>query len=174
MANKINRRQINMSVDPVKDVLRMMPYGFYSITTRYEDNVNAMVANWITQASFEPQLIALAIQKDCYSRGLIDNGNVFAVNLFQKVDVEFIKPYTKSRAKNPAKMDGSIYSPGPETGCPILEGAAAYLECKVVAIHNDGGDHDIVIGEVVGAGVIKAGDVNETLTLIDLGWSYAG
>jgi flavin reductase (DIM6/NTAB) family NADH-FMN oxidoreductase RutF len=163
-----------MSSDPKVDVLRMMPYGFYSITTRYEDDVNAMVANWITQASFDPQLLALAIQKDCYSRGLIDKGNVFAVNLFHKADVEYIKPYTKSRAKNPVKMEGAIYTPGPETGCPVLEGAAAYLECNVVAIHDDGGDHEIVIGEVVGAGSMKAGKVNETLTLLDLGWSYAG
>ena len=163
-----------MSDDPIKDALQMIPYGFYSITSRYEDDVNAMVANWFTQVSFEPRQVGLAIQKNCYSRGLIGKGNVFAVNIFEKADVEMIKPYTKGRAKNPTKMEDAKYTPGLETGCPILEGATAYLECRVVAIHDNDGDHDMVIGEVVGAGVIKTGDASKTLTLLDLGWSYAG
>ncbi len=71
-------------------------------------------------------------------------------------------------------MASAKYSEAPETGCPILDGAAAYLECKVSQIIDIGGDHDIVIGEPVGAGVLKEGDYSESLTLVDLGWSYAG
>lgn len=63
-----------MSDDKIRDVLRMMPYGFYSITSRRGDEVNAMVANWITQSSFEPQLVTLALQKTSYSYGLITEG----------------------------------------------------------------------------------------------------
>ena len=163
-----------MSDDPIKDALRMIPYGFYSITTRFEDDVNAMVANWFTQVSFEPRMVAIAMQKTCYSRELVGKGNVFAVNIFNKADAEAIKPYTKGRAKYPTKMDGAKYDPGPETGCPILQGAAAYLECKVVVIHDIGGDHDIVVGEIIGAGVIKDGGASDSLSLLDLGWSYAG
>jgi flavin reductase (DIM6/NTAB) family NADH-FMN oxidoreductase RutF len=66
------------------------------------------------------------------------------------------------------------FTAGPETGCPIIAGAAAYLECRVVSITDNGGDHDLVVGEVVGAGVHKDGKATETLTLPDLGWSYAG
>jgi flavin reductase (DIM6/NTAB) family NADH-FMN oxidoreductase RutF len=36
-----------MAPDPIKDALHMMPYGFYSITSRNSDEVNAMVANWV-------------------------------------------------------------------------------------------------------------------------------
>lgn len=163
-----------MSDDPIKDALEMMPYGFYSITSRHGDDVNAMVANWLTQVSFDPRMVVLGIQKDCYSRGLIGQGMVFAVNIFNKNDVELIKPFTKGRAKNPEKMVDAKYTPAPETGCPILYGAAAYFECRVVAIHNDGGDHDIVVGEVAGAAVFKEGKASESLSLLDLGWSYAG
>lgn len=163
-----------MSEDPIKTVLNMMPYGFYSITSRNGDEVNAMVANWVTQASFEPRLIALALQKKAYSHGLISEGGVFAVNVFNKADEEAIKPYTKSRAKNPEKMENVQYHEGPETSVPVLDAAAAYLECKVVQVVDVGGDHDIVVGEVVGAGVNKPGEVDETLTLPDVGWSYAG
>lgn len=163
-----------MSEDPIKDALRMMPYGFYSITSKADDDHNAMVANWITQISFEPRQLALGLQKTCYTHGLIEKGGVFALNIFRKEDQELIKPFTKGRAKNPDKMKQASFTPAPETGCPVLEGSAAYLECRLVRIIDIGGDHDIVVGEIVGAGVTKAGEVSETLTLPHLGWSYAG
>ena len=163
-----------MSEDAIKTALRMMPYGFYSITSRNGDEANAMVANWLTQVSFEPRLVALGLQKTAYSHGLISEGGVFAVNLFNKADEEAIKPFSKSRAKNPDKMQDAQYSDGPQTGSPILDGAAAYLEVKVLQIVDVGGDHDIVVGEVVGAGVNKSGEAADTLTLPHIGWSYAG
>lgn len=163
-----------MSEDLVKAALKMMPYGFYSITSRAGDEVNAMVANWVTQVSFTPRQLALGLQKTCYTHGLIEQGEVFALNIFRKEDSEVIKPFTKGRAKNPDKMQEASYTPAPGTGCPVLEGSAAYVECRLVRIVDTGGDHDIVIGEVIGAGVSTPGGADETLTLPDLGWSYAG
>jgi hypothetical protein len=81
----------SMSEDPIEEVLRMMPYGFYSITSKADDDVNAMVANWIIQVSFEPRQLALGIQKTCYTRELIERGGVFAVNLFRKEDVDEVR-----------------------------------------------------------------------------------
>jgi flavin reductase (DIM6/NTAB) family NADH-FMN oxidoreductase RutF len=107
-----------MSDDAIKDALRLMTYGFYSITSRQGDEVNAMVANWVTQVSFEPRQVALGLQKTSYSHSLITAGKVFAINIFYKADVESMKLFTKSRAKNPDKMVNAHYSPGPETGCP--------------------------------------------------------
>ncbi len=163
-----------MSDDLVKDALRMIPYGFYAISSHSGEDSNIMVANWLTQASFSPRQIALGLQKTSYSHGLIESGGVFVVNIFNKADGDAIKPFTKGRSKNPDKMTNVQYTAAPLTGCPIVEGAAAYLECKVVAKLDTGGDHEIVIGEVIGAGVNKPGEAKDTLTLVDFGWSYAG
>ncbi|OGO18247.1 MAG: hypothetical protein A2Z14_01625 [Chloroflexi bacterium RBG_16_48_8] len=97
-----------------------MLYGFYAIKSKHGGEVNAIVANWISQASFKPRLIALCLQNTCYSDNLTEKGRVFAVNLFLKANVDSIKPFTKSRAKNPEKMKEAKFSEGPETGCPIL------------------------------------------------------
>lgn len=156
------------------DALKMIPYGFYAISTRAGEDVNVMVLNWLTQASYEPQLVALGVQKTSYSYGLMEKGRVFGVNIFRQEDAERIKPFTKGRSKNPDKMKNAKYTSGPETGVPILEGTAAYLECKVVGKLETGGDHDIILGEVVGAGVHKPGSAAETLNLPALGWNYAG
>ena len=163
-----------MSDDQIKGALRMMPYGFYGITTQAEGDENAMVANWVTQVSFEPRQVALGLQKTCYTRRLIEKSAVFSVNIFRKEDQEALKPFTKGRAKNPDKMKEAKFEQAPVTHCPVLEGSAAFLECQVVRIIDTGGDHEIVVAEVVGAGVTKPGEASETLTLPDLGWSYAG
>lgn len=163
-----------MSDDPVKDALKLMPYGFYSLTSRNGDDVNAMVANWITQASFTPRLIVVGLQKTSYTHGVIEAGRVFCLNLFKKENEEAMMPFTKGRSKNPDKMKEATYTEAPETGCPILEGAAAYVECKVVDIFDVGGDHVILVGEAVGADVMKEAEVGDMMTLPHIGWSYAG
>ena len=161
--------------DPIKEALHMIPYGFYSITTSDgEGELNIMVANWFTQVSFTPRLVALGLQKTSYSHGLVEKGRVFAVNIFRKEDERILKRFTKSRERNPDKVKDAAFSLSPTVGAPMIEGAAAVLEVEVRQIVDAGGDHDIVIGKVVNAVVFKPGDCTETLTLVDLGWSYAG
>jgi flavin reductase (DIM6/NTAB) family NADH-FMN oxidoreductase RutF len=126
------------------------------------------------QVSFTPRMVALGLARKAYSHGLVRKGRVFAVNIFKKEDAEVIKGFNKSREKNPDKVTNATYTLSPTVNCPIVEGAAAYLECEVRAIVDAGGDHDVVIAEVVNAGVMKPGKAEETLTLLDLGWNYAG
>lgn len=160
--------------DEIKNALRMMPYGFYAVSTKTEDDANVMVLNWVTQVSFEPRMLALGLAKNAHSHRLLEEGKVFALNIFNKNDADLIKPFTKGRSKNPEKMKDAKFVPGPETGCPVLEGVAAYVECRLLNIVETGGDHDIVVGEVIGAGINKPGEAADSLSLSDLGWSYAG
>ena len=46
--------------------------------------------------------------------------------------------------------------PGPVTGAPILDDALAAMECRTTAVH-DGGDHTIVVGEVIGVSEPRPG-----------------
>lgn len=164
-----------MSEQKIKEALHMIPYGFYAITSNDgQGELNIMVANWLSQVSFTPRLVALGLAKSAFSHELIERGRVFGVNIFRKEDDRLIKYYTKSRTRNPDKLSAAPYSLSPEIGVPVVEGAAANLELRVTEILDVGGDHDVVIGEVVGAQVFKPGDCAETLTLPHLGWSYAG
>lgn len=163
-----------MTEETIKQVLMRLPYGFYSVTSRNGEEVNAMALTWVIQVSFEPRLLAIAVQKTSYSYQLIEKGKVFILNIFNQDDFELVKPVTKGRSKRPDKMEGIKYSLQSITGAPIFEGAAAYLECKVTNTFDIGGDHNIVIGEVVGAGIKKEGEAADTLSLLDIGWSYGG
>jgi flavin reductase (DIM6/NTAB) family NADH-FMN oxidoreductase RutF len=163
-----------MEQDLIKEALNMLPYGFYGISSRSGDDVNAMVATWITQISFDPRLLAFGLQKSSYSHSLISSGQAFVLHLFRTEDLDSIKPYTKSRSKYPEKLADIEYATAPLTGCPVLPGAAAILECRVRQILDVGGDHDVVISEPIGAQVFKPSEPADILTLVDIGWSYAG
>lgn len=164
-----------MSEDAIKDTLRLIPYGFYAVTTSDGDgDVNIMVANWFSQVSFTPRLVVLGLQKTSYSHGLVEKGGVFALNLFRKEDEKVIKAFTKSRERKPDKVEAASYWLSPTVACPVIEGAAAFLEVKVTEVVDAGGDHDLIVGEVVGAEILKPSICEDMLTLPDLGWSYAG
>ena len=164
-----------MSDDPIKDALKRMPYGFYAISSADgEGDVNIMVANWLMQVSFSPRLLALGLARKAYSRQLIMKGRVFGVNVFNRDDEDAIMGFTKSRDSHPDKVSSASYSLSPELNLPVVEGAAAHLELRVTDIVETGGDHTIVVGEVVGEQLFNEGDVGDTLSLPDIGWSYAG
>jgi len=48
------------------------------------------------------------------------------------------------------------WAPGPRSGCPIIEGALACLECEAHEVL-PAGDHSILIGRVVGAATSDRG-----------------
>ena len=163
-----------MAEEQIKAALKMMPYGFYAFTTNDGDDVNAMVVNWVSQMSYAPRLLAVGIQKSCHSHGLVKAGGVFGLNLFLQADSDAIMGVTSGRSRKPEKMQEAEFSAAPQTGVPVLAGAAAYIECKVTQIVDVGGDHDIVVGECVNADVMKEGGPPDVLSLTELGWSYAG
>jgi flavin reductase (DIM6/NTAB) family NADH-FMN oxidoreductase RutF len=163
-----------MSEKAISDALNKIPYGFYAVTSRDGEDMNVMVLNWFTQVSFEPQHVAIGLQRTSYSHGLMEKGKVFGLNIFDKEGEEVIKQFSKSREKNPDKFKKANYSEGPLTGVPILNEAVAYLECEIVEFVDTGSGHDVVVAKVLGAGVRKEGKAKDTLTLLDLGWSYAG
>lgn len=163
-----------MSDNPVSDALKMIPYGFYAVTSQYGDDKNVMVLNWFSQVSFEPQHVVIGLQNKAHSYGLIEQSKKFVVNIFHKDDAEVIKAFSKSREKNPDKFASAHWSAGVATGVPVLDEAAAVLECEVVEMVDTGSGYSVVIGKVVGADVRKEGKSDSTLTLLDLGWSYSG
>ena len=45
-----------------KTVLRMFTYGLYAATAKHGSDVSIMTVNWLTQCSFEPPLLVLAVE----------------------------------------------------------------------------------------------------------------
>jgi flavin reductase (DIM6/NTAB) family NADH-FMN oxidoreductase RutF len=56
------------------------------------------------------------------------------------------------------------------SGAPVLNDALGWVECRVIS-SLPAGDHTIVLGEVVAAGVESQG---KALSLQDAGFNYSG
>jgi flavin reductase (DIM6/NTAB) family NADH-FMN oxidoreductase RutF len=156
----------------VHEILRQIPYGIYVVGVRGNgtgDGFNALIVSWMTQCSFDPPLLMIAVRKPSRSYDLVKQGEAFSVNFIDKSDRRLARQLVKPADRAGDKL-GKVGHVEEETGAPILRKAFAYLECKVREIHEPG-DHAIVIGQVVNAGRHGSG---EPLMCSDLRWHYGG
>ena len=159
-----------MNLEAKKIALRKIPHGVYVIGVKQGNQLNAFTGTWLTQVSFTPPLVAIGVKKDNLSFRMIEQDRVFTVNILGKDHKPLAEHFVK-----PASVVGEKLKEVPHrtgvTGAPILNDAIAYVECQVREIANALGDHAVVIGEVVEAGVRTDGPA---LTLMDTGWHYGG
>lgn len=125
--------------------------GVTVITTRGADHLYGMTANAFSSVSLDPPLVLVCVIKDTEGSRNISANGIFAVNVLSH-EQEPISRYFSSRDR-PRGLDAFKEIPHREavTGAPVLEGAAAYLDCLVDAAH-EAGDHLIFVGEVVAIG----------------------
>ncbi len=161
---------MTMDLQAKRTALRKIPHGVYVVGVKQDSQLNAFTATWLTQVSFTPPLVALGIKKGSHSFEMIKRDRVFSVNLLGKDQKPIAEHFVKPATVVGEKLKEVRHRVG-KTGAPVLEDAIAYFECEVREIANEQGDHAIVIGEVVEAGVRKD---EPALTLMDTGWHYGG
>src|SRR5712691_5282620 len=76
-------------------VLWKMPSGLYVIGSRHGDEYNLMTANWVTQVSFAPKLVAVSVEKEARTNALIHGGRAFVVNTVSREDRAIVRKFTK-------------------------------------------------------------------------------
>ncbi len=155
-----------MPAEAAKPALEQIGYGLYVVGSRNGD-VNGMTANWLTQVSFEPRMVALAVEAESHTMANIRASKVFSVNVIAEEDTALIEKFVSPQERAGDKL-GGVDVRFEQTGCPILQRALAWLECEVEQIVM-AGDHELVIGRVVNGGQNREG---EPLTLKAMGWSY--
>jgi flavin reductase (DIM6/NTAB) family NADH-FMN oxidoreductase RutF len=145
-----------MDTNAKKTALRMIPYGLYVLTVvGKEGRVSAATINWVTQASFNPPLIALGVKADSSAHQLVKEAGVFALNILGKGQQAAAFAFFKPAEVQGDKISGEPFHTG-ATGAPILDNCPAFLECRLVETIEGKGDHSVFIAEVIEAGVVKA------------------
>ena len=144
-----------------------MTYGIYVLTASFGDKVSGMIASWVSQVSYEPPLVMVAVHINRYSHPLIEQGGVFALHALNKNQKDYL---TRLKGPDPAARFAGIEWEKGLTGCPILKDCAAYIECRVNESYKPG-NHTIFIGEIIAAKQVMDGDV---LTTLDYEGIYLG
>ncbi|MCL1470855.1 diflavin flavoprotein [Argonema antarcticum] len=135
--------------------------GLYIITAK-KGNVNgAMLASWVTQASFQPLGITIAVAKDRAIESLMQVGDRFVLNILEEGNYQALMKHFLKRFPPGADRFAGVKTQTSENGSPILTDALAYVECEV-ASRMECSDHWIVYSTVQAGRVSKA----EALTAI--------
>lgn len=160
------------TLDPAvkKAVLRAFTYGLYAVGVADGDSRNMFTANWLTQVSFDPPLLALSVENNGHSIELLRRGGSFAVSVFTREQREETGILGKRWSLRPDKIEAVSYRLG-STGCPILQGAVGAIECQVTN-SMDAGDSTVFLGRVVAA--YLDGDGATPLTMSEAGFRHAG
>ncbi|HZH27176.1 MAG TPA: flavin reductase family protein [Azospirillaceae bacterium] len=128
-----------------RDALGFFATGIAVVTTT--DGTGApigLTVNSFTSVSLDPPLVLFCIDRGTQCLEAFAQTGRFAVNILEEgqraISARFASPVAD-------RFDRVEYTPG-LGGCPLLAGCLSTLECELRAVH-DGGDHVILVGEVV-------------------------
>ncbi|MBP0017542.1 MAG: diflavin flavoprotein [Cyanobacteria bacterium SBLK] len=121
--------------------------GLYIITAKKGDIKGAMLASWVTQASFEPLGITIAVAKDRAIESLMQVGDRFVLNILEEGNYQHLMKHFLKRFKPGQDRFEGVKVQDAKNGSPILVEALAFLECEV-ASRMETPDHWVVYSQV--------------------------
>jgi flavin reductase (DIM6/NTAB) family NADH-FMN oxidoreductase RutF len=127
-----------------RQVVGQFPTGVTVVATEVDGKVHGMTANAITSLSLEPLTMLFCVGKKTKMAEFIRRAEGFSVNILRE-DQQALSTYFAGGWKQETPPPFRFV---PWTGGPRLEGCAAAIGCKRAELI-EGGDHWIVLGEVV-------------------------
>ncbi|MEM7595460.1 MAG: diflavin flavoprotein, partial [Cyanobacteria bacterium P01_A01_bin.83] len=121
--------------------------GLYIITATKGDVSSAMLASWVSQASFEPPGLTIAVAQDRAIESLMQVGDRFVLNILEEGKYQSLMKHFLKRFKPGADRFAGVNIQTAANGSLILTDALAYLECQVSS-RMECSDHWIVYSQV--------------------------
>ena len=134
---------------PFLDVMARLPAGVVVISTRVGDQYKGLTASSLVSISLEPPMVLVGLERESATRVAILGTKAFNVSLLTRSQ-EFIADRFAGRAPSIDTKWSTLPHRLGANGIPLVEGCAAWLECRLVHVH-PAGDHDVFIGEVQAA-----------------------
>lgn len=129
--------------------LSRFPTGVTLLTTLADGMHQGLTANSFTSVSLVPPLVSVCVQRSARFHDVVLRAGVWGVSVLtagmEPVSQRFAR---HGRPWRPDQFDPFPHRVGPRTGCLLLDAAAATFECRTWATC-DGGDHTVVLGEVL-------------------------
>ena len=136
--------------------------GITIMSTLQKGVAHAMTANAFTSVSLDPPLVLVCVDKGVRMHDAVLECGYWAVSVLSGEQQPIADRFARSGRDLYSQFDGIGTTAGPKTGCPLIDGSLSWLECRTWATY-DGGDHTIVVGEVLSLGT---GEPSDRSTLI--------
>lgn len=125
------------------------------VTAKQEEVASGMLASWVSQATFNPPGLTVAVAKDRAVESLMYPGGQFVLNILAEgKHLSLMKHFLKPFGPAEDRFTG-IATEIADNGSPILSDALAYLECSVNS-RMECGDHWVIYA------IVKNGKLIET------------
>ncbi|MEA5465703.1 diflavin flavoprotein [Leptothoe sp. PORK10 BA2] len=152
---KVQKIQKIKSLDAdLQKALGRISSGLYIITAAKGEVTSAMLASWISQASFKPLGFTIAVAKDRAIESLMQVGDTFVLNILEEGNYSPLMKHFLKRFPPGADRFAGVRTRPANNKSPILADALAYLECKV-ATRMELSDHWLVYSTVEDGKVSK-------------------
>ena len=147
-----------------RQALGKFPTGVTIITTQAGSGEPAgLTASSFNSVSLDPPLILWSVSKQGETAELMTRAEYFAVNVLSQDQMALSNRFATPDID---RFDGVDYQPG-QFGSPLLSACAAQFECRTWQVY-EGGDHHIIVGEVLDFSV-----TDQQGSLVFAGGSYA-
>jgi flavin reductase (DIM6/NTAB) family NADH-FMN oxidoreductase RutF len=149
----------------------MFSYGLYVTAAIGPDGPRAATVSWVSQASFEPRLVVVAMRKGTAIHDTVAASRRFTLHVVAANQPDFAKSFFKVNQATEDAIAGYHFSLS-ESGLPVFDDAPAWLECEVIEVADHEGDHSLYIAKVTGSGMRMPPVA--ALPLRDTPWHYGG
>ena len=149
MADQPTTSEYRSGHDPrtLRDALGCFATGVTVVTCLTEEGTPfGLTVNSFTSVSLEPPLLLVCLHKMAAAAAALVEAEHFAINVLQS---EQQPASMRFSTRDEDRFGTTPWSCG-EAGAPILAESLGVFECKRFAVY-DGGDHHILVGEVVKA-----------------------
>jgi len=149
-----------MTTEQFADVLRGIPLVVSVVTVGRGGADNALTVSWAAPVAFDPPHFMIAVDQHHYSVDFLKSTRNFTVNVLREGQERLAGRFARQSMTQEDKLDAVPVREG-ETGAAILTDALAYFDCELVSA-SVVGDHLLVVGRVVDAGVLNGGRPMQT------------
>ena len=121
---------------------------------------HGMTANAVSSVSLDPLLVLVSVAREAGMSDVVQQGRVFALSVLADDQQALSDHFADDQRGFGLEEFADIATHAGVTGAPLLDGAAAWLDCEVYDVL-PGGDHVLVLGRVLHTAV--ADDASGTL-----------
>jgi flavin reductase (DIM6/NTAB) family NADH-FMN oxidoreductase RutF len=122
--------------------------GVTIITVDLDGEVHGMTANAVASVSLDPLLLLVCVDHNAKTHAHLHAKKRFGINILAEQQKVISQYYARpGHTHEEAEVEAGARFDRTERGTPVLNGALAYLECRLNTAQ-DAGDHTIFIAEV--------------------------
>jgi flavin reductase (DIM6/NTAB) family NADH-FMN oxidoreductase RutF len=138
---------MSLAISDFRKAMGCFATGVTIITIDQEGEVHGMTANAFTAVSLDPVLILVCVDQRARTHAHLHARKRFGVNVLSSAQQAISEYYARSSETHQHAEDAGARFDRTAHGTPALQGALAYLECRLHSTQA-AGDHTIFIAEV--------------------------